>query len=145
LTRAVLLLLACPAALFAQRFQPEARVDVIGPSPYALHGGVGVGARLGTYVRVSAGGAYGVRPVGAGARSEWRGDLLARALLDPFRQQRWGLSVGGGVTVRHRAYLAAIVDLEGPPTGGILPALQVGVGGGLRAGIIVRRAMQGRR
>lgn len=145
IARAVLLLLVTPFVVCAQRFQPEARVDMIGPRPYALHGGIGVGTRLGTYVRVSAGGAYGMRPVGSGARSEWRGDLLARATLDPFRQQRWGLSVGGGITVRRRAYLAAIVDVEGPARGGVLPALQVGVGGGLRAGVVLRRAIRGRR
>jgi len=27
----------------------------------------------------------------------WRADLLTRVTLDPFRQQRWALSIGGGV------------------------------------------------
>ncbi len=144
--RTVLLLLALvPAAARGQRLQPEARVDVIGPGPYALHAGAGVVVPLGTYVRVSAGGAYGVRPVSGAGRSEWRGDLLGRATLDPFRQQRWALSVGGGITVRSRAYLVAMVDLEGPAMRGVLPAFQVGVGGGLRAGVVLRQAMAGRR
>lgn len=144
--RAVLLLLVLvPAAAGAQRPQPEARVDVIGPGPYALHAGAGLVLPLGTYVRISAGGAYGVRPVSAAGRSEWRGDLLARATLDPFRQQRWALSIGGGITVRRRAYLVGMVDLEGPAMRDVLPAFQVGVGGGLRAGVVLRRAMQGRR
>lgn len=146
LTRgAALLLLALPAALGAQRLQPEVRVDAIGPRPYALHAGAGVVVPLGTYVRVSAGAGWGIRLAGGAARREWRGDLLARVTLDPFRRQRWALSVGGGITVRHRAWLAAVVDLEGPALGAVVPAVQIGLGGGLRAGVVLRRAMEGRR
>jgi len=134
-----------PVAGHAQKVQQEGRVDLIGPAPYALHAGVGVVEALGTYVRVSAGVGWGLRPPHAWGEGEWRGDLLARLTLDPFRQQRWGFSVGGGVTVRDRAYLAALLDLEGPATRGIVPAVQLGVGGGLRAGLVIRRAMTGRR
>lgn len=141
----LLLLSLLPSVAAAQRLQPEARVDVIGPSPYAVHGGVGVVTPLGTYVRVSLDGAYGARPVNGSTRAEWRGDLLVRATLDPFRQQRLGLSIGGGITVRRHAYLAAVMDFEGPESHGLLPALQVGVGGGLRAGVVLRRAVPGRR
>lgn len=143
--RAALLLLALPAVAGAQRLQPELRVDAIGPRPYALHAGAGLVVPLGTYVRVSAGAAWGRRPAGGNGRAEWRGDLLARATLDPFRRQRWALSVGGGITVRHRAWLAAVIDLEGPVMGPVVPAAQIGVGGGLRAGMVLRRAMEGRR
>lgn len=139
------LAVALPAAAGAQRVQPEARVDVIGPSPYAVHAGAGLVVPMGLYARVSADGAYGVRRVNGVSRDEWRGDLIARVTLDPFRQQRWGLSFGGGVSVRRHAYVAAVVDLEGPPLRGFLPAVQAGVGGGVRAGVVLRRAMQGRR
>ena len=138
-------MLLVPALASAQRVQPEARVDLIGPSPYAVHAGLGVGRPVGTYVRVSASGAYGMRPIDGDHRPEWRGDLLARFTLDPFRQQRWALSVGGGITIRHRAFLVALADLEGSAVGGVVPAVQVGLGGGLRAGLVLRRAMRGRR
>lgn len=129
----------------AQSAQPEMRVDLIGPRPYALHGGAGVIIPLGYYARLGAMGAYGVRQVGGERRDEWRADVIARLTLDPFRQQRWGFSLGGGITVRRHAYLLAIADIEGPETRGWLPAFQLGVGGGIRAGLGFRRAVKGRR
>ena len=65
--------------------------------------------------------------------------------LDPFRQDAWGLSFGGGLSVRERAYLAVIAEVEGREVAGWLPALQLGVAGGFRAGVVVRRAVPGRR
>lgn len=124
--------------------QPELRLDAIGPAPYAVHAGAGLTAALGYYARVTALGAYGVRPTSP-ARREWRADLIARVTLDPFRQQRVGLSFGGGLTVRDHAYLLAVAELEGPARAGWLAALQLGAGGGLRAGLVLRRAVTGRR
>jgi hypothetical protein len=76
---------------------------------------------------------------------EWRGDLLARFLFDPFREERWGVSVGGGLSIRRRTYIALVADVEAPETHGVLPALQVGVSGGWRAGLLLRRAVRARR
>lgn len=130
----------------AQSLQPELRMDGIGPRPYALHLGAGAHVALGHYARIGVIGGYGARATRAGrAKAELRGDLIARLTLDPFRQQRWGLSLGGGITVRERAYLLALADVEGPERNGWLPALQIGAGGGLRAGVAVRKAVEGRR
>ena len=50
------------------------------------------------------------------------------------------------MTVRgSRAHLAALLDLEGPAWGRVIPAIQAGVSGGMRAGIVLRRAIPGRR
>jgi hypothetical protein len=125
--------------------QPEVRVDVLGPTPYSIQPGVGAIVPLGYYVRVSADVGYAPRSSAGLIEDHWRGDLLTRVTLDPFRQQRWGFSIGGGLSIRRHAYLAAIADLEGPETHGVLPALQVGLSGGLRAGVILRRAVKGRR
>jgi hypothetical protein len=141
----VILCLVHVASAAAQRAQPELRVDAIGPSPYAVQAGAGIIWPLGTYIRASVGAGFGARTSNGATTSEWRGDLLARATLDPFRQQRWALSVGGGLTLRRRLGLALVVDLEGPEGAGWVPALQVGVGGGARAGLALRRAMKGRR
>ncbi len=138
--------LALSSTAQGQALQPELRVDVIGPPPLSIEPGVGLNAAFGQYVRVSAGAGYEARGLPERAGRRWRGDLMGRVTLDPFRQQRWALGIGGGLSYRGSAtYLAAIVDLEGPETRGLLPALQVGVSGGIRAGFVLRRAVRGRR
>jgi hypothetical protein len=89
---------------------------------------------------------------------ESRYEATTRFLLDPFRQSRYGLSFGGGVGmtnsdglfgppdalgVRHqrwRPFLLAFGDLELRKSAGLTPALQVGIGSGIRAGLVVRSA-----
>jgi hypothetical protein len=89
---------------------------------------------------------------------ESRYEATMRFLLDPFRQSRYGLSFGGGVGMtnsdglfgrpnilgvapqRWRPYLAAHADLELRKTAGLTPAVQVGIGSGIRAGFVVRSA-----
>lgn len=146
------LLVAAGAAMFltsalgAQTLQPEVRLDVLGPRPYAVGPGIGAILPLGYYVKLSAGLGYEL-PLEKGPTGDrWRTELLARATFDPFRQQRWAFSLGGGLTQRRSAtYLAAIAEVEGPEMRGLIPALQVGVSGGLRAGLVLRRAVPGRR
>jgi hypothetical protein len=135
-----------PATLGAQTLQPEVRADVFGPPPYSGGPGIGATMALGYYVRVNAGVGYEL-PMETGRTGDrWRAELIARATFDPFRQQRWALSIGGGLTQRRsNTYLAAIIDVEGPEIRGLLPALQLGVSGGVRAGLVVRRAIPGRR
>jgi hypothetical protein len=77
-----------------------------------------------------------------------RVDAVLRLMLDPFAESRWGASLGGGVSARYEAegpvrpFLLMILDLEGPPAGNYRLAYQAGVGGGIRVGIIVRRARE---
>lgn len=129
----------------AQWPQPEVRMDVLRSNPASLQPGVAVNAPLGNYVRAAV--AAGVAVTGRDpTATDWgRVDLLARVVLDPFRQQRWGLSFGGGLTIWRRTRLAALMDLEGPEMAGWRPAIQVGVSGGLRGGIGLRRAVPDRR
>lgn len=130
----------------AQALQPELRMDVVGPAPASLEPGVGVNGRLGNYVRTGLAIGYDLRGVEHRAGERWRFDAIARITLDPFREQRWGFSFGGGVSHRGSiTYLAALLELEGPETLGVLPAIQVGASGGLRGGLILRRAIRGRR
>jgi hypothetical protein len=140
---ATAILIASPS--HAQRIQPEVRVDALGPAPYTVEPGAGLIVPLGYYVRVGMNAGFNVRRHEAFTGGSWRGDLVARVTLDPFRQQRWALSIGGGLSFRRRTYIEAIIDFEGPETRGWLTALQVGVSGGYRAGIGLRRAIAGRR
>jgi hypothetical protein len=143
-----ILFLSClliPTVATSQKVQPEARFDVLGPSPYLLQAGGGLVYPFGYYVRSSVDVAWGQRHVAGVRRDEWRADFLTRVTLDPFRQQRWGFSLGGGLSVRRHIYLAAIFDLEGPEVRGIVPAIQIGVGGGIRGGVVFRKAVRGRR
>ncbi|MDZ7631250.1 MAG: hypothetical protein U5K74_07860 [Gemmatimonadaceae bacterium] len=112
------------------------------------------GAQLGLGLAIPA--AYNVRlgvEAGAGGvqrRGGWspigRVDLLGRWLSDPFRQSRWAIHAGGGVGVLLEEQRAprpvAIVTLgvDGPSDGAWVPGVEVGLGGGVRAGLTLRRA-----
>jgi hypothetical protein len=123
---------------------PELRVDVLGGPRTSAQGAIGVNIPAGPYVRVGVLAGAGARlnsPSGAAGRV----DVLARFLLDPFRQSRWGLSAGGGVSLRAdagdkvRPNLLVAVDLEGPRSrSGVSPAFQIGFGGGVRGGVGLR-------
>jgi hypothetical protein len=136
---------------------PELRADVIAGDRAVVQLGAGVQIPVGYYVRIGLVGAAGVgvgdraAPVGSseggGSRRSARVDVLARFLLDPFRQSPYGLSVGGGVSLRAdegdraRPVLLVAIDVEGRRSSrGVVPAVQVGLGGGVRVGIIVRRS-----
>ena len=152
---AAILALACGArrlhAQSATEVQPEVRVDVLTPHPTAAQLGAGLEIPFGWYTRL------GVVVAGGAARDSGivvgsgRADAILRFLLDPFRESAWGLSLGGGVSVRYeplrgwREYLTVVADVEGPARGPVIPALQVGLGGGARVGLVLRRAIQLRR
>jgi hypothetical protein len=128
---------------------PEARLDVVAGHQPAVQAGVGLQIPMGYYVRVGFDVAAGVATYSlppSVSRVDARADLLVRFLLDPFRQSAYGLSLGGGVSARAEAddhvrpRLLVAVDLEGRRSAhGLVPALQLGLGGGLRVGVILRR------
>jgi len=144
---------AAPAQVLTQASQSEARVDAIFARTSAVEVGYGVSIPAGIYVRagLNAG-------VGAGRHGiESRADFISRFSLDPFRQSRWSPYGGAGLSGRFRsladggakAYLLVFLGVEGPlPDGkmsGWVPAVEVGLGGGARVGLIVRRGIAGRR
>ena len=89
---------------------------------------------------------------------ESRYETTVRFLLDPFRQARYGLSFGGGVGLTNsdglfgepnvlgerfqtwRPFLVTYADLELRKSAGLTPALQLGIGSGIRLGLLVRSA-----
>ena len=141
------------AQLPQQSVQTEWRIDGLFARTSGVEAGLGISVPTGIYVRNGVVGGIGAGPHGV----EGRTDLLSRFSLDPFRQSRWALYGGGGISGRYRthedggshAYLLLFLGLEGPlragTTSGWVPAFEVGLGGGGRAGIILRRAINARR
>lgn len=141
------------AQLVQQKIQSEGRIDAI----FARSGGVdaayGFTVPAGIYVRSGL-----VAGIGAGRHGlEGRTDLISRFSFDPFRQSRWAPYGGAGLSGRYRskldggsrAYLLVFLGVEGPlPLGersGWVPAVEVGLGGGARVGLILRRGINARR
>jgi hypothetical protein len=154
-----LLALAPPARACAQQSSRsslpplELRVDAIdvrSTERGTLHGGVGVNLPLGSYARLELDGAAGVTRRETVERNSGRVDAVARFLLDPFGESPWGLSIGGGMSAmieqsRSHEYLVVVVDIEAPRIGAVVPALQLGLGGGARVGLIARAYRPGQR
>jgi hypothetical protein len=144
---AVVLMALTPRAARAQDIpaQPEVRADLLGPAPYGLQMGGGVNLGAGYYQRVELDAAVGARQRAGALVGTQRVDALMRLLLDPFGQRRWGLSLAGGLSLRYEAgdkvrpYLAGALDFEGPIRHGVRVAYQVGFGGGIRLGVVIRR------
>ena len=150
----VLALPACTVSLGAQvprDSQPgvraEARVDAIVARRTAAEAGAGVSVPIGVYVRGGADIAGGVIAGGAQpAGPAVRGDVFGRFLLDPLAEHRWGPYLTGGASYRAesrdhgRVYLLALVGVEAPRQGRVVPAIEAGYGGGFRIGLVIRRA-----
>lgn len=154
--RLVVLLLVAPLCAGAQasdesRVRGEVRSDVIVARAMMLHAGLGAAYRLGYNVRlhvVAAGG-----PAWRSSRSgeSLRGDATLRLLLDPFGETGIGLSVGGGLGVLHDAFEETrpvglvVFAIEGQPRAPLVWSLEVGLGGGARVGVVLRRRARGYR
>jgi hypothetical protein len=131
----------------------ELRVDAIDVHSVergTLQGGVGVNAPLGYYARLELVAAVGATRRDSVSEGSGRVDAIVRFLLDPFAESAWGLSIGGGVSTlitqqRTRPYIVVALDLEAPRVGPVVPALQLGLGGGVRVGIAVRAYRHGQR
>jgi hypothetical protein len=125
---------------------PEVRLDAILGNGTAAQGGVGVVVPAGVYVRLGIDGAAGAVWHDGASSTEGRVDAVARFLLDPLRENDVALSVGGGLSVPIRRdgvktpYLTVVIDVEGRRQGGLTPALQIGLGGGARVGLVLRRS-----
>lgn len=155
-TRAIVALaLAAPAVVRAQatdaRVMPELRADaIVAGHRTVLEAGGGVEIPAGYYARIAVIAAAGADVLSGGGRASGRLDVIGRFLFDPFRQNQWALSAGAGVSVRAdagelvRPWLVGVLDLEGPLNGsGFAPAVQLGLGGGVRLGGAVRWGMRG--
>jgi hypothetical protein len=149
-------LLVIPRVVQAQErapIRPEMRIDATSANVQRLELGAGAAIPMGAYVRIAllAGGGiarddrggspdYGDRAAAA------RAEIVARFQLDPFHQSHHGLYSGGGVSYlaskgeRGRVYLTLLAGLELRDRGHIAPAIELGLGGGVRLGVALRRA-----
>lgn len=123
----------------------EGRVEATAAESPGAHLGIGLGVRAGWYARPSlllaAGAVQGSDDVWRGSQ---RADLVLRFLLDPFGERPRGWYGGAGVSVqqvegRSRGALLLLAGVEGRSRRGVRPAIEVGVGGGVRLGFVLRR------
>jgi len=141
------------AQMNQQKFQSEGRVDAIFARSGAVEAAYGFTVPAGIYVRTGL-----VAGIGAGRYGvEGRTDAIARFSMDPFRQSRWAPYAGAGLSGRYRserdggsrAYLLVYLGVEGPLALGALegwvPAFELGLGGGARVGVILRKGINARR
>lgn len=143
---------AAPLALRAQFAPPkpdvqfELRADVLSGPPAAGQLGVGVNVPAGSDVRLGIDAAGGAAVRDGAAFASGRVDAAARYLLDPYGAFKWVPYVGGGLTAAwdrrgmRRADLLIMAGIEGPAKGGWRTAFEVGLGGGARLGVVLRRA-----
>ena len=135
----------------AQLLQPEVRADYIGSRAAAAHVGFGLNVPATTYVRLGIVAALGQAWSGGNATIAGRVDGLVRFVVDPLRESRWAPYATGGIggiydgSAKWRGVLVGALGAEGPVTGRVVPAIEVGFGGGVRIGVAFRRAMRGRR
>lgn len=141
------------AQIIQQKFQSEGRLDAIFARSTGFEAAYGFTVPVGIYVRSGF-----VAGIGAGRHGvEGRTDFISRFSFDPFRQTRWAPYAGAGLSGRYRsklddgdrAYLLVFLGVEGPlPLGelsGWVPAVEIGLGGGARVGVILRRGVNARR
>ena len=104
-----------------------------------------------TYVRLGIIGAVGQAWSDGKVGAAGRVDGLVRFVVDPLREFRWAPYASGGLSAIYdrpddwRAVLVGVLGIEGPASAGVVPAAEVGFGGGVRVGVVIRRAMMGRR
>ena len=128
----------------ALQWQGRAEMSATSGGTSVLVGG-GVNLPAGYYVRLGIDGAAGQRVQDGAAGITWRTDLTARFLLDPFAEQRVGWYAGGGLSAVHdgaswRPWVTLLVGREGPTAGRWRSAVEGAIGGGVRLGVVVRRA-----
>ena len=137
--------IAAQGVAFTPRTQWELRTDVIVGRTTTLALAAGANMPTGTFVRTGVLVALGAAPRGGRNAVVWRADAVARYLLDPFREIRWGAYGGAGITAswnardRGRADLLLVAGLEGPAARGWRASAEVGIGGGSRIGLALRR------
>lgn len=110
----------------------------------AVQAGLEVSTATGHNIRLAlitaAGSSWNDGRVGVSARA----DLVGRFLLVPDFTTRWSPYLGGGLGLRYdrlanwRGTLIAVLGAEGPNWSGVVPFVEVGVGGGVRLGFGVR-------
>ena len=130
---------------------PTLRADLIIDRDVSaqLAGGLAIPAAYNVRLAVDAG--VGAASRASNSRTVGRIDATARWLSDPFRRSVWGLYASGGLGLRVEQHAAAVpvaivaLGIEHAGTGAWLRGVEVGLGGGVRIGVTLRRARPNRR
>ena len=131
--------------------QPEFRADLLAARSSAVQLGVGAVAPAGEYLRLGGDLGAGIAGGAGGPLLSTRADVYGRFHLDPRAESRWvpylvaGGSLRADQRARGRLYALAAVGVEGPESHRVVPAFELGLGGGVRAGIVLRRGLANRR
>jgi len=123
----------------------EFRIDALASRQTAIELGASVIVPSGVYARTAFTAASGITRHGSATSLAMRAEVISRFLLDPFRASPIGLSIGGGIGISNvaggpgwRPYMAFVADLELKRAGALTPAIQLGLGGGVRAAVVLR-------
>ena len=122
----------------------ETRLDAVLSPSVGLLGGIGVNLRAGWYARLGVTASAGVVARGDTWEGLQRLDATARFLFDPFGESARGIYGGAGLGLRYdggrdaRGELLVLLGVEGRPTGRVVPAVEVTLGGGVRVGVVLR-------
>ena len=121
----------------------ELRVDGLG-DPATLQLGGGLARPVSTYARLAVVAAAGPAWQRGDQTVAGRVDLLGRFVVDPFNESKLGVYAGGGLSLRYdddsewRPLLVVTFGMEGPVRHGRAWAAELGLGGGVRAGLVLR-------
>lgn len=127
----------------------EARLELLAARNTTVQLGAGALWPVSPYLRVGVLAAAGVTsgPAAADSRAaSGRAEVVARFTPNPDPAARWrpyGQATAGVLAVRGstgRALVSVAVGAERSPIGAIRPAIEIGIGGGLRVAIALRRA-----
>ena len=135
----------------------EARAEVIAARRTSFAFGAGASLPASNYARIavwgSGGPLLGANATGDGDVSSTvlRAEGVVRFLLDPFAERKRGFYASAGIGsrfMRHTAsaqYLVLLLGFEGRQRRAWLPAMELGLGDGARAGVVLRQARRGYR
>ncbi|GAC1477927.1 MAG: hypothetical protein NVS1B4_21270 [Gemmatimonadaceae bacterium] len=131
--------------------QLAVHAEAITARSFSSLGGVGIALPLGANLRVDAAASAGATRSADVWRAARGASLATRFVVDPGRQSRSAAYAGAGVTARDeglgewRAYLLILLGVEGMEWRGVLPSIELGLGGGASFGIVLRTARPGYR
>jgi hypothetical protein len=133
-----------PAASAPRAVRPEARLDAIVSRRATVHAGVGLDVPVSTYVRAEAVLGAGSYFASGGPRFSARAEAIARFALDPLAERPRSPYVGAGLGVRReggrtRGDVLAVLGVQLRARGRYAPSLELGFGGGVRVGAVLRR------
>jgi hypothetical protein len=128
--------------------RPEMRLDVIVARTTATELGAGAQWPIGEYFTLGSDLAGGLVVGGhQSARLGARVDAVGRLHPASVARSSWAPYLAGGASYRADAgargglYLLVALGVEGPSSHGLAPAFEVGLGGGVRVGVAIRRAV----